>query len=108
MGFMDKLKAGAEQLKDASGQAAQRAKLEMEELKVKRELGGELDAFGQRAYELAESGAISHADLTPGLERIRKLKADLDDLAKREAAIGDEPAEPAEPAATPDEQQPPA
>jgi hypothetical protein len=107
MGFMDKLKSGAEQLKEASGQAAERAKIEVAELKVKREVNAEYDVLGEKAYALADSGAISHPDLNASVEKIRKLKAELDELAKQEAAIGTEE-EPAAAAATPPSEQPPA
>jgi hypothetical protein len=38
----------------------------------------DVDELGQKAFELAESGAISHAELDPIVERIRGLKAQED------------------------------
>lgn len=67
MGFMDKAKAAAEQ-------AAERAKGGVQEVQTKRELGQAYGEFGEKAFGLADSGAISHPELTPLVERIRALK----------------------------------
>jgi len=73
MGFLDKVKSGAEQ-------AAAKAKEEAKELQTKRELGQVYDEFGKAAYELVARGEISHAELEAGAERIRSLRARLEEL----------------------------
>jgi hypothetical protein len=99
MGFMDKLKAGAGQAKDMAGQAAgqakelagdaaARAKQEAKELQLKRELGEAYDDLGRSAYELWQSGEISHTSLESRSRRIQTLR---DDLARVEAGEADEP-----------------
>ena len=81
MSLLDKVKAGAEQ-------AAARAREEFEELQTKRELGQAYDELGKKAFELADGGALSHAQLTPFVERIRTLKAELE---AEEAAVTAKP-----------------
>jgi uncharacterized coiled-coil DUF342 family protein len=71
MGFLDKAKAAAEQ-------AATRAKETADELYTKRELGQAYDELGRKTYELVEAGQISASALDPLVERIRTLKAQLD------------------------------
>jgi hypothetical protein len=98
MGFMDKLKAGAEQAKDIAGQAAEQAKelagdaaakarQEAKELQIKRDLGEAYDDLGRSAFELWQSGQISHAGLESRARRIQLLR---DELARVEAGEGDE------------------
>jgi hypothetical protein len=98
MGFLDKVKAGAEQ-------AAARAKVEMHELQTKRELTAAYGELGQSAFELVESGAVSHEQLTAGAERIRALKAQLAELEAQEPSEAEPASTTAEPAAS---GQPPA
>ena len=81
MGFLDKAKAAAEQ-------AANRANETVADVQTKRELQKALGEFGEKAFGLADSGAISHPDLEPDLARIRELQAKLEES----------PAEAAEPA----------
>ena len=68
MGFMDKAKAMAEQ-------AASKANETVEDVQTKRELTKAYGELGEAAYTLADSGAISHPDLTAHVERIRALRA---------------------------------
>ena len=79
MGFLDKAMAAAEQ-------AATKAKEGVEDVQVKRELSQANGELGRVAYELAESGEISHARLTPIVERIRALNERVGE--------GEEPAAP--------------
>ena len=72
MGFLDKAKAAAET-------AATKAKEGVEEVQTKRELGQAYDELGQAAFELADSGGLSHPRLDPIVERIRSLKARLEE-----------------------------
>lgn len=70
MGFLDKAKAAAEQ-------AASRANEAVEDVQTKRELSKAYNDLGEKSFELAESGAISHADLQPLVDRVRDLKAKI-------------------------------
>src|SRR5260370_429050 len=71
MGFLDKVKTN---LQDT----AQMAREGLEELQTKRELTRAYGDFGRKAFELLESGELSHAQLQAGAEEIRKLKAELE------------------------------
>jgi hypothetical protein len=93
MGFLDKAKAAAEQ-------AAIRAKETAGELQTKRELGQAYDELGRRTFELVESGEVSSTTLDPFVERIRSLKAELDE-SKPVAAASTAPPESGAPPATP-------
>ncbi len=64
MGFLDKAKAAAEQ-------AAAKAKEGVDDVQSKRELGQAYSELGKTAYELIESGEISHPRLDPIALRIR-------------------------------------
>jgi hypothetical protein len=81
MGFLDKAKAAAEQ-------ATAKAKEGVADVQTKRDLGQAYGELGQKAYELAESGAISHAELDPIVERIRGLKAQEENGAAAAPAAG--------------------
>ena len=72
MGFMDKAKSAAES-------AASKTREGVEDLKAKRELGETFDSLGKLTFELAESGEISHDKITPLVEKIKALKAELAD-----------------------------
>ena len=84
MGFLDRAKATAEQ-------AASKAKEGVEDVQTKRELTQSYGELGKVAYALAASGAITHVELTPIVEKIREL----------EARVQDEPAPESPPAAGP-------
>ena len=89
MGFLDKAKAAAEQ-------AANRANETVADVQTKRELTKAYGEFGEKAFQLADSGAISHPELEPELARIRELQAKLDEE-------GDAAEPPASPQADPTE-----
>jgi hypothetical protein len=74
MGFLDKAKAAAEQ-------AASKAKETAGDLQTKRELGQAYDELGRATFALIEAGEVSSATLDPLAERIRSLKAQLDEDA---------------------------
>jgi hypothetical protein len=101
MGFLDKVKQQAEQ-------ATAKAKDAASDVQTKRELGQAYSELGQKAYELAAAGAVSHPELEAIVERIGSLKAKLEDEGGAED-VATEPetvaAEAAEPAAS---KQPPA
>jgi len=84
MGFLDKAKAAAEQ-------AASKAKETAGEMQTKRELGQAYDELGRKAHELIESGEVSSPGLDPLVERIRSLKAQLDEGAAVGATTTTEP-----------------
>ncbi len=94
MGFLDKVKAGAEQ-------AAAKAREEMQELQTKRELGQAYSDLGKTVFELADRGEISHPEISDLVERIRSLTAQLE----AEEAAGAGATSPSE---TPPSNQPPA
>lgn len=77
-------------LKDATNVVATRAREGVEELQTKHELAQAYGDLGRAAAGLVESGAVSHPELNERVEKIRALKAQLEDVA----------AEPAEPAQT--------
>ena len=90
MGFLDKLKEGAGQAKDMAVAAAERAKDEAKELNLKRQIANEQEALGAKAFELAEQGAIAHAELEPHLGKLRELTAELEAHQSAEAAASTE------------------
>jgi hypothetical protein len=72
MGLLDKAKQAAEQ-------AATRAKEGVEEVQTKRELGQAYGDLGKSVFELVENGEISDPRLDAAVEKIRTLKAKLDE-----------------------------
>jgi hypothetical protein len=94
MGFLDKAKAAAEQ-------AASKAKETAGELQTKRELNQAYDELGRKTLELVESGEVSSTTLDPLVERIRSLKAQLDEGAMVASTATTEPPESDAPPAMP-------
>jgi hypothetical protein len=82
MGFLDKVKQQAEQ-------ATAKAKDAASDVQSKRELGQAYSELGQKAYELADAGAISNPELDPIVERIRSLRAKLEDDGVEGAAAAE-------------------
>jgi hypothetical protein len=68
MGFLDKAKAAAEQ-------ATSKAKEGVEEVQTKRNLSRAYEELGQTAFELIESGEISHPRLVAQADEVRSLRA---------------------------------
>ena len=95
MGFLDKAKAAAEQ-------AASKAKEGVQDVQAKRELGQAYGELGQKTYELVLSGAVSHPDLTPLVDKISALKAQAEEDGEPVAAASGASTEP------PPSNQPPA
>jgi hypothetical protein len=87
MGLLDKAKAAAEQ-------AAAKAKEGVEEVQTKRELSQAYSELGKSAFELVENGEISDPRLDSSVEKIKTLKAKLEEEGAAEEAF--------------DESQPPA
>jgi hypothetical protein len=77
MGFLDKLKEGADQAKGLANQAVDRARDEAKELNLKRQIAGAEGELGRAAFELVDEGAVSHPSLEEPAERIRTLRAEL-------------------------------
>src|SRR2546423_11467686 len=98
MGFLDKAKQAAEQ-------AASKAKEGVADVQTKRSLGQAYTELGEEAYQLIESGAISHPQLEAQAEKIRSLKAAEGEPAMAGATAGASPSEPTGPPAS---NQPPA
>jgi hypothetical protein len=94
MGLLDKAKQAAEQ-------AAAKAKEGVEDVQTKRELGQAYGDLGKAAFELIESGELSHARLEEPAGRIRALNEKL-------AAAGAAGSNGAESASDYDASQPPA
>ena len=85
MGFLDKAKQAAEQAKTAAEQAAGRANETVAEVQTRRELTKAYGDLGETAFRLADSGAISHADLAADVARIRDLHEKLNAEGERDA-----------------------
>jgi hypothetical protein len=96
MGFLDK--SFFDKAKAAAEQAATKAKETAGELQTKRELGQAYDELGRATFTLVEAGEVSNGALGPIVERIRRLKAELEQEREPAAAAG-ESAAPEEPPA---------
>jgi hypothetical protein len=83
MGFLDKVKAGAEA-------AATKAKEEAKELKLKRDLGNAYEELGKAAFDAVSSGAVAHASFDSQVAKIKDLQAQLAALAAPETSTGAE------------------
>jgi hydrogenase maturation factor len=64
-------------VKSGAEQAATKAQVELDRLSIKRELSGAYEALGTKAFELADRGELSHAELEDSVNRIRELQAQL-------------------------------
>jgi hypothetical protein len=89
MGFLDKAKAAAEQ-------AAAKAKEGVEDVQTKRELSQAYNELGRTAFELTESGDISHPRLEALAQKIRALSEPAS-----ETSGASEAADPSQPPAMP-------
>jgi hypothetical protein len=94
MDVLDKVKA-------AAGQATTRAQEGMATVQTRRKLSQAQGELGQTTYELVQSGELTHARLSPTVERISALKAQLG----REEGAERLPPEPAPVRDTPSESQ---
>ena len=70
MSFFNKAKQAAEQ-------AATKAKEGVEDVQQKRELSQAYGELGKKAFELIDSGAISHPELEATVAKIRDLNEKL-------------------------------
>lgn len=81
MGFLDKVKSGAEQAfekaKDVAQEGYEKAKDEARELQLKREMGNVHEDLGKKVVELYATGALSHPDLSAGVQRVAEIKDEI-------------------------------
>jgi hypothetical protein len=92
MGVLDKVKA-------AAGRATTKAREGVASVQTKRKLTQAYGELGQTTYELVQSGELTHPRLTPTVERISAVKAQLE---REERAEGSAPS-PASAPGTPPE-----
>ncbi|MEZ5102582.1 MAG: hypothetical protein R3C15_22850 [Thermoleophilia bacterium] len=96
MGFLDKVKSGAEQAfekaKDVAQEGYEKAKDEAKELQLKRELGNVHEDLGKKVVELYASGALNHSDLSAGVQRVKEIKDEIDALNAPDPADEEQPA----------------
>ena len=81
-----------DRLKDATGVVATKAREGVEELQTRHELSQAYNDLGRATADLVQSGAVSHPDLTERVDKIRALKAQLEQAPATETSA--EPAEP--------------
>lgn len=80
MGVLDKAKAAAEQ-------ATTKAKQGVAGVQTKRKLTQAYGELGQTTFELVQKGEVAHPGLSPTVERVGALKAQLE----REQREGEPP-----------------
>lgn len=66
-----------DRLKEATANVTQMTRDGVETLQTKRELSQAYGDLGRKTAELVQSGAIAHPDLTPLVDRIAELNAQL-------------------------------
>jgi uncharacterized protein involved in exopolysaccharide biosynthesis len=66
-----------DRLKEATANVTQMTRDGVETLQTKRELSQAYGDLGRKTAELVQSGAITHPDLTPLVDRIAELNAQL-------------------------------
>ena len=79
MGFMDKLKAGAEEVKVGAGEATARARDTAHKAQVSRDLERAYTELGRTTYTLVDEGSLHDERLDHAVQRIRDLGAQLSD-----------------------------
>ena len=97
MGVLDKVKA-------AAGRATTKAKEGVATVQSKRKLTQAYGELGQTTYELVQSGELTHPRLSPTVERINAVKAQLE---REERAEGPPPVPTSAPGTPPDAPTPP-
>jgi len=65
--------------KEVAAQAAGRAKEELDEIQTRLELDKAYRQLGKAAFELVDAGELTQPELTEAAERIRALRAQLND-----------------------------
>lgn len=79
-----------DRLKEATANVTQMTREGVETLQTKRELSQAYGELGRTTAELVQSGAVTHPDLTPLVDRIAELKAQLE-AEEADDAASDEP-----------------
>jgi hypothetical protein len=79
MGWMDKLKARAEEVKAGAGEATTRARETVQEAQVRRDLAQAYSELGRTTYTLVDEGALHDERLDHAVQRIRELGSQLSD-----------------------------
>ena len=79
MGWRDKLKAGAEEVKTGAGEATARARETVHDAQVRRELQNAYTELGRTAHTLADEGSLKDERLDHAVARIRELGSQLVD-----------------------------
>ena len=87
--------------KQAAEQAAAKAREGVEDVQQKRELSQAYNDLGKTAFELLESGEISHARLDAGAAKIRELNAKLAESPGAASTSVDDDVDPSQPPAMP-------
>jgi hypothetical protein len=85
MGLLDKIK-------DNLQETANMAKEGLGDLQTKRELASAYGELGRKAFDLIDQGKLTATDLNVDVDKIRKLKAELEAEEKAEAASEQETA----------------
>src|SRR5206468_8248429 len=79
MGWMDKLKAGAEEVKTGAGEATARARETMHDAQVRQELQNAYTELGRTTYTLVDEGSLKDERLDYAVRRIHELGSQLAD-----------------------------
>jgi hypothetical protein len=79
MGFMDKLKAGAEEVKVGARETTARARDTVHEAQVRRDVAQAYTELGRTTYKLVDEGSLHDERLDHAVARIRELEAQLSD-----------------------------
>jgi multidrug resistance efflux pump len=66
-----------DRLKEATANVTQMTREQVGSLQTKKELWQTYADLGRKTAELVESGAVSHPELSPMVERVNELKAQL-------------------------------
>jgi uncharacterized protein involved in exopolysaccharide biosynthesis len=78
-----------DRLKEATANVTQMTREGVETLQTKRELSQAYGELGRKTAELVQSGAVTHPDLAPLVERIAELRAQLEAEEADDAASGE-------------------
>ena len=77
MGWRDKLKASADDVKTGAGEATARARETMHDAQVRRELQNAYTELGRTTYTLVDEGSLKDERLDHAVARIRELGSQL-------------------------------
>src|SRR5215216_8102207 len=100
MGVFDKVKA-------AAGRATTKAQEGVATVQTKRKLTQAYGELGETTYELVQSGELAHARLSPTVERISAVKAQLEREPREEGPPPASTSPTSPPATPPDSPTPP-